>query len=294
MRELLEVWMISLRVENKAPATLRTYRTGVEQFATWCEKNGHEPVVAKRLVAQWIAEILAAGAEPNTANARLSAIKRFSVWLWEEGEQELDPLRGMRPPKLDERVVQPLTEDEIKALLRACKGSRFRDYRDEAIVRLLLETGMRAGECVALEVEDIDWIQGKGTIRRGKGGKGREFSFGPQTSKAGLAYMRKARAGHKLARTSPRLWLGMDSRLLGYSGLWTMLRARAEQAGIKQLNPHRLRNTLACRWLDAGGSEGGLMAVAGWKNRKMLDRYVKATAATRAAAESRKLGLGDL
>lgn len=294
MRELLEVWMVHLRAEHKSPATLRTYRTGVEQFVAWCEKNGHDPVMGKRLVAAWVAGLLEAGAEPNTANARLSAVKRFSVWLWEEGEQELDPLRGMKPPKLDEKVVNPLSEDEIKALVKACRGTGLRDYRDEAIIRLLLETGMRAGECVALQVDDVDWIQGKVTVTRGKGAKGRVISFGPHTSKAGLAYMRKARAGHKLARKSQQLWLGENSRELGYSGLWQMLNLRAELAGIGRLNPHRLRHTLASRWLAAGGSEGGLMSVAGWSQRKMLDRYSKATASARASDESKRLNLGDL
>ena len=294
MRELLEVWIVHLKAERKSPATLRTYRTGVEQFIAWCEKNGQEPVPSRNLVAAWIAELLEAGAEANTANSRLSAVKRFSRWLWEQGEQELDPLRGMSPPKLDEKVVNPLTTEDIKALLKACKGDGFRDHRDEAIIRLLLETGMRAGECVALQVEDVDWINGQVTIVRGKGGKGRTIAFGPQTSRAISNYLRKARHSHKLARTSTAMWLGENGRLLSYAALWSMLGRRAERAGIGRLNPHRLRHTLASRWLAAGGSEGGLMSVAGWSQRKMLDRYSKATAAARASEESKRLGLGDV
>lgn len=294
MRELLEVWLVHLKAEHKSPATLRTYKTGVLQFIGWCEANDHIPAVSKRLVAAWIAELLEAGAEPNTADARLSAVKRFSVWLWEDGEQDHDPLRGMKPPKLDEKVVRPLSGDDIKQLLKACRGTRFRDYRDEAIIRLLLETGMRAGECVALQVEDVDWVRGQVTVTRGKGAKGRLIGFGPQTSKAIEAYLRKARAGHTLARSSQQMWLGENGRLLGYSGLWQMLNVRAEQAGIGRLNPHRLRHTLASRWLAAGGSEGGLMSVAGWSQRKMLDRYSKATASARATEEAKKLNLGDV
>jgi integrase/recombinase XerD len=55
-----------------------------------------------------------------------------------------------------------------------------------------------------------------------------------------------------------------------------------------------MRHTAATRWLRAGGSEGGLMAVAGWSNRAMIDRYTGASAAERAAEEARGLGLGDL
>jgi integrase len=79
---------------------------------------------------------------------------------------------------------------------------------------------------------------------------------------------------------------------LGYNGLDKAMKVRARQAGVPGFHLHLLRHTAASRWLSAGGSEGGLMAVAGWRSREMLDRYTRATAAERAAAESRSLNLG--
>jgi integrase len=72
------------------------------------------------------------------------------------------------------------------------------------------------------------------------------------------------------------------------------LKKRAEAAGINGFHLHLLRSTAATRWLRAGGSEGGLMAMAGWSTRAMLDRYTGASAAERAAAEARNLRLGEL
>ncbi|WP_279581683.1 tyrosine-type recombinase/integrase [Fodinicola feengrottensis] len=72
------------------------------------------------------------------------------------------------------------------------------------------------------------------------------------------------------------------------------MKHRAELAGLKDFHPHRLRNTFATRWLAGGGSEGGLMAVAGWQRREMLDRYTRATQSDRAAEEAARLNLGDL
>ena len=65
-------------------------------------------------------------------------------------------------------------------------------------------------------------------------------------------------------------------------------------AGIHGFHPHKLRHTAAHRWLAAGGSESGLMAMAGWTRTDMLIRYTRATAEDRAAAEARKLDLGTL
>ena len=69
---------------------------------------------------------------------------------------------------------------------------------------------------------------------------------------------------------------------------------RAEMAGVKGFHPHMLRHTAAHRWLAKGGSEGGLMAVAGWTRPDMLLRYTKAQASARAAEEAQRLNLGEL
>ena len=84
------------------------------------------------------------------------------------------------------------------------------------------------------------------------------------------------------------------SRALEYYGPHSALKYRAQLAGLPKFHPHLLRHTAASRWLAAGGSEGGLMAVAGWATRDMVDRYTRSTASERAAAEARGLNLGEL
>ena len=126
---------------------------------------------------------------------------------------------------------------------------------------------------------------------RGKGGKGRSVPFGSQTARAIDRYVRVRRA-HRLAGT-PALWLGDRGKPFTYDGLHKSLGMRATMAGVDGFHPHRLRHTAAHRWLAAGGSEGGLMAVAGWTRPDMLMRYTKAQASARAADEARGLNLGD-
>ena len=122
-------------------------------------------------------------------------------------------------------------------------------------MRLLAEAGLRAGECVALTVGDVDVKRGLVTVRRGKGGKGRVVAIGPSTAVAIGRWLR-LRSTHRLADT-PALWLGAGGKGLGYHGVEGALRARAELAGIKGFHLHRLRHTAATRWLRAGGSEQG-------------------------------------
>lgn len=289
---LLPSWELALRAERKSPQTIKSYGDGVRAFLRWCDEHGHSPALDRDLVKGFVADLLDGGAEPATARARQLGVRRFSAWLEEEGEIDADPLLGLKAPKLDAKVTESLTDDELKRLIAACSGKEFRDRRDEAIVRLMAETALRANEVLGLTVPDTDLVRGLVTVRRGKGGKGRVVPFGAHTARAIDRYMRMRRT-HRLADTSA-LWLGDRGKQLAYFGLRNTLQYRAERAGIKDFHPHLMRHTAASRWLSAGGSEGGLMAVAGWSSRDMLDRYTRATASERAAAEARKLGLGDL
>ena len=114
----------------------------------------------------FVAHLLDQGAEPATARARQLGIRRFSAWLTIEGEYDVDPLLGLVSPKLDTKVIEPLSDDELKALNKTCAITRsgssatapadvFRNRRDEAILRFMIETGARAGEVVAITLEDL-------------------------------------------------------------------------------------------------------------------------------------------
>lgn len=289
---LLTSWQLALRAERKSPATVKVYSDGVLAFLRWCDSEGVAAELTKPLVQQFTTALLDGGSEPATARSRQLALKRFSAWLADEGEQDSDPLLGLKPPKLDTKVTDALTDDELRALIKACTGKDLRSRRDEAIVRLMAETGMRAGEVVGLQVADLDLTRGIATVTRGKGGKGRVVPFSAQTATALDRYLRTRRT-HVLA-DSPGLWVGDRGKGFSYYGLHAALKYRAALAGIERFHPHLLRHTAATRWLAAGGSEGGLMAVAGWARRDMIDRYTAATASERAAAEARGLNLGEL
>ena len=290
--ELLPSWQLALRAERKAAGTIKTYSDGITAFLRWCEAAGTPAELTKTTVQAFIADLLANGAEAATARARQLALKRFVAWLVDEGELDADPLLGMKQPQLDRKVVEALTDDELRGLIKACQGKSLKDRRDEALVRLMAETGMRAGEVIGMQTTDVDLQRGLVTVRRGKGGKGRTVPFSIQTSTAIDRYLR-ARRTHRLADTGP-LWVGGGGKTFGYYGLNTSLKERAQAAGIKRFHLHLLRHTAATRWLRAGGSETGLMAVAGWSTRGMIDRYTGASASERAAAEARGLNLGEL
>lgn len=292
--DLLSSWELHLRAERKSPQTVKSYGDGVRAYISHCRAQGRPLEVDRTTLREFVDQMLVAGAKPATATARHLAVRRFSAWLTEEGEIPADPLLGLKAPKLDQPVVQPLSDDELRALLKACRGADFMDKRDEAILRLMFTTGARAGEVVAMRMEDLRLRDQPPTVTiyRGKGGRGRVVPLAAEVAAAIDRYLR-ARRSHRLA-SSPELWLGDRGKGFSYDALHKALRGRAEAAGVAGFHPHRLRHTAAHRWLAKGGSEGGLMAVAGWTRPDMLMRYTRAQAQARAAEEAQRLNLGEL
>jgi integrase len=274
--ELLRHWEFGLRAEHKSPATIKVYTHGVQTYLNWCTARDAAPLTRTTLNI-WITEMLDAGAAPGTGRTRQLAVRRFTAWLIAVGRLPADPFLGIKRPPQRHPLVTPLTDDELRALLNTCTAPTHRPdeplhhRRDEAIIRMMFETGIRAGELVALGKDDVDLVSGLVMIRRGKGGRGRVIPIGPAITDALRRYL--ALRQHHGHADSTELWLGERGASFGYDGLGRALRRRAERAGIKGFHPHKLRHTAAHRWLAHGGSESGLMAIAGWTRTDMLVRY---------------------
>jgi site-specific recombinase XerC len=82
-------------------------------------------------------------AEATTARARQPSLRRICAWLADEEEIDRDRLLGLKPPTLDQKIVERLTDDQRRALVKACAGKNFRNRSDEAIVRFMLECIVR-------------------------------------------------------------------------------------------------------------------------------------------------------
>jgi site-specific recombinase XerD len=290
--ELLDSWELHLRAERKSAQTVKSYINGVEAFLRWCERAEAPPLLTKQALQMFVVDLLdVQGNKPATVQSRHLACRRFTAWMLAEKIITEDPLEGVTGVKVDAPEVDPLTPDQIKALIKACEGARFIDRRDEAIIRFMCEVPTRATEVAEMTVKGLDLRGGTATMPIGKNGRSRVVGFSPFTAKAIDRYLRLRRR-HALAATD-RLWLGDHNMTFGYYGLWWSVRERAKQAGLEDMHPHRLRHTAADGWLAKGGSEGGLMATAGWQTYSMVQRYTRRRAQIRAVDEAHRLGLGD-
>lgn len=289
LESLLRSWLITLRGERKSPSTIKAYRAGIEGYLEFCEKQSLPKALTKDSVRGFMAAL--ADHEPATARLRLTALKLFARWLAAEERFDADPVLAVRAPKLEDKAVADLSEDEVRRMIKTCKGQDFRDKRDLAILLLFTETGARASELLALNVADVDLETCTALIRRGKGAKGRQARFSPSTAAAVDRYVRARRATGN-PDDGALFVSSAHARRISYRGMTDSLKQRAIEAGVVGFHVHRLRHTAAVRWLASGGSETGLMAQSGWASRKMIDRYVRTAAEELASAEFDRLNLG--
>jgi len=291
-RTLVDSFELSLRAENKSPRTIAVYTEGVAQFANWLdvmEMDIQPGKVTRRHVREFLDHLISTRSAA-TARNRYSALRQFFAWLLNEGEVTVNPMSDMKPPEVPPKPIRVLTEDELRALLAACAGRDFVSRRDNALIRLLADTGMRRGELAGLRVEDVD-LREQVAVVVGKGRRTRACPFGPRTAQALDRYLRE-RSRHAFA-ASDALWLGeKGKRPLTADGVKQLLERRGQQIGV-HLHAHLFRHAFAHHWLASGGSEGDLMRLAGWSSRQMVDRYGSTNADARAREAHRRHSLGD-
>jgi integrase/recombinase XerD len=300
--ELATFWETSLRNRNMSPRTIRSYMTSLRLYADWCGQKGFLPDLTRRHAEAFTASIIGEGKSASTAAVRQIALRLFSAWCAAEGEIPRDELLGLKAPKLDEKVVEGLTPDQMRLLLKACAGRRFTEIRDTALVRFMHNCGLRADEVIQMTTLDLQIGARSAVVTRGKGAKGRRVGFGDRTAESLSRYLRARRRHPQHER--PELWLawhnGRHSNpaaargVLTYEGLRGALERRAEAAGIPGFHLHRLRHTWAVAWAHAGGSTTGLMAAGGWTSVEMPMRYFGSAQQDLAAEEARRLGLDDI
>ena len=320
LRLLKKSFVRHLRAENKAEGTIEVYCLAIDQFGEYLDALGPEPVLdhdgdlvapagparieelTKDHILGWIdhlqhRKITFVHKPPrllseSTVSQRYRSLRAWVTWLVEEGELDRDPMARIDPPAVAEIPVPVLSVDQERALLGTCGKGRnraFVDVRDEALLRLFMDSGPRRKEVIGLALGDVD-LDFNVALVTGKGNRDRSLPFGANSARALDRYLR-ARSRHRLAALDA-LWLAAKGPLTA-GGAYQMVRRRGSMIGIEGLHPHQFRHTFSHQWLANGGSETDLMRLNGWTSRSMLSRYGASAADERARAAHHSLNLGD-
>ena len=219
------------------------------------------------------------GFKPATVNRRLASISAFCEWARRENLVDTNPREGIGNVQEVELAPRWLTKKEQYALLRAVQKDG--NPRDEALIMLLLHTGLRVGEASNLRLSDVEISERKGqvTVRDGKGGKHRVIPLNSDVRKALAAYLQVRRdASHDY------LFVGKQSGRLKAWGIQYVASKYAYLAKLDRLTPHTLRHTFGKNLVDAGVSLDKVATLLGHENLNTTRLYTKPSGADLAQA----------
>lgn len=249
-----------LRAERgRSPHTVRAYVADVSAMLDHLEETtgSRDPrEVTLADLRSWLTELAAGGAARSTLARRAAAARTFCRWAVTQGLMGSDPSVRLGSPRREHPLPGVLTAaDATAAMDLAAVAADDEDpvhVRDRAIVELLYATGIRVGELVSLDVDDVD-LAGRVARVMGKGAKERTVPFGLPAGDAVESWLRIGRPRLVTAASGPALFLGrrggrVDARQVRRS----VHELLAHVPGAPDLGPHGLRHSAATHLLEGG------------------------------------------
>ena len=283
----IEDWLYDCQFRQHSPRTVE-FRQHVGDKLRWFLEREQSTQCGLSELRRYLAHVANGHEEPggrwgNAANKRptrpatihryFRELKTFFAWLVKEGFVDQSPVERITPPSVKAEQIQPYTQEQVQAMLHAARRSTD-PHRDEAIVLLLFDTGIRASELCNLKVRDLD-IHGRRCTVIGKGNKRRVAFFGRVAGKALWLYLKeRARADDEPVFLAKR---GREAgSAMTRTGLMRLTNRLGKAAGIKGLNcgVHRFRHTFAVEFLRNGGHVFTLKELMGHEGLAVTIRYV--------------------
>lgn len=213
----------------------------------------------------WLVE-LRATLSPMSVAGYVRGLRAFGNWLARDGLATARALRGLSRPRVPTRVIEPLSDADLRRLLSAA------GQRDRAVLLLLLDTGLRVSEVVGIRLGDL---RPDGGIKvTGKGAAERIVPVGGAARRAVGTYL----AARGPGAAGERLFLNQADQALTTSGVSQLLRRLRRRTGVgARCNPHSFRHTFAHNYLVNGGDALSLQRILGHSSLEMVRRYVRLT-----------------
>jgi integrase/recombinase XerC/integrase/recombinase XerD len=200
------------------------------------------------------------------------ALRAFFSWLQREGYTADNILGQLRPPKVPQKMVQVLTQDEISRILSCIDHDTSSGSRDLAIIVTFLDTGARLSELTGLHMSDAYIDEGYLKVM-GKGSKERMVPVGNTARRALQRYVFHFRPD-PLYPDQDHLFLTLEGKPMTGNGVKLVFQRLAHKSGVRRLHVHLCRHTFATNYLINGGDVFSLQQILGHTSLEMVKRYV--------------------
>ncbi len=267
----LDSFTKSLRRRMVAPGTLRAYTADVAALLAHTKQQ----LPTSTSAASFVDGLISSGASPATVARKIAALRAFGRYLVDTNQLEQDPTSQLKGLRKTRSLPKTITQDDAARLLAVAsdpnalpdRGDRFpRRQRDELLIRLLYNCGLRSHEAAGLTTRDVDLKLGMLTIR-GKGRKTRLVPFDETT---------KARLGALLTTASTRssaLLTTANGNSLATADIRRIVAYTSQAAGLPHVSPHMLRHAIATHLLEGGADLRVIQEFLGHSSVKTTEIY---------------------
>ncbi|HWR67218.1 MAG TPA: tyrosine-type recombinase/integrase [Bellilinea sp.] len=271
----IEAFLMDRKAQRVATGTIKFYKNQLKRLVEYCDSQAITQITqfdgnALRGFILWLDE---RGNNPGGQHAAYRTVRTFLRWWADETLPEgwRDPTRRVKPPRVGTQPLDPVSLQDVKALIDACSKDTWFGDRDRAIFYTLIDTGIRANELLSTDLQDYNPITGEMLIRQGKGRKPRTVYLEHKARQAVRVYLRSREGNH------PALWLKQFGGRLQYSGLRQMVRRRSMDAGIPEPPIHAFRRAFALTMLRNGVDVFTIQRLMGHADLSVLRRYLAQT-----------------
>lgn len=204
-------------------------------------------------------------------------LRRLFAFLAREGLLLRDPMAGLHRKRGERRLRDWLSEAEALTLLRAPDTTRPRGLRDRALLEVLYSCGLRVGELVRLDLDDLDLGERLVTVRESKSGCFRRVPIGTKAAAWVAKYLGEARPKlRESKRPTLAVFLGVAGKRMARSAVETMVAQAGRKARIeKAVTPHVLRHSFAVHLLKNGASTRHIQAMLGHRHLGSTQVYTR-------------------
>ncbi len=291
---LIEYYVTSKQVKGCSKKTLLGLHSNLGRFLRYLTQNGHSLCLADVTIHDaraYIASLQGTVTKyeghtltppkpgctfsPQTVHKHVTTLRAFSNWLHQEGYVKQPIFAMLELPKLPQVKIEVLSAEEIQQVLACINPSTYIGARLYAMVILMIDSGLRAGEVVGVQLSDVDWERGVFKVM-GKGAKERFVPLGGTAKQVLLRYVQVFRP--KPARPDTNnLFLSVDGYPLTVNAITQIMKRLAKNSGIARLHAHLLRHTCGVQYLLVGGDTKSLQMFLGHSSPFMTHHYEQFT-----------------
>lgn len=209
----------------------------------------------------------------STISRSVASIHALFQYLFKEGKIKKDPSENLHSPKVEKKVPEVLSIEEVDKLLRQPNYDTPKGKRDKAMLELLYATGMRVSELIHLKISDVNLQYGY--VSCSEKDKERIIPIGNISKNALKRYVDEARDFYVKDESQTALFTNVSGNAMSRQGFWKMLKAYADEAGIKQdITPHTLRHSFAVHMLQNGADVKSVQEMLGHSDISTTQVYL--------------------